>query len=133
MEGSRPVCPRCGGLVDWFERRVVRSGSGVRVYVYAVHKAGGRVRKCYLGPEDSYVYVSKTHSGDGLVFFGSLRRDRLKLYLSSIIQAISSADLSEDDLRDILFALKDAVRAIEEKLREKREERNQAQSEQREK
>ena len=116
---DKEICPRCGREISWIEKRVI----GSRTYLYAVHRVGRSIKKCYLGPEDTYIYVSKTHSNDGLIFWGLIRSDRLKLYLSSILQALSSSDFSEEDLRDILFALRDAERVIEEKLRKKREER----------
>ena len=58
-EVTKPVCPRCGGAVDWYER--YRKGD--RVYLYAVHvdpESGSR-RKCYLGPVDGYVHARTTH------------------------------------------------------------------------
>ena len=88
------VCPRCGLPYSYIERRVV----GGRVYLYAVHvskvREGGRskrkVRKCYLGPEDSYEYVSKLHEREGIVLRGLADRQRIIKYLDAIIRYIES-------------------------------------------
>ena len=78
-------CPRCGLPVNWVERKRV----GRRSYLYAVHYMGveggrRRIRKCYLGPEDSYEYVSRLHSREGLVLRGVWDEDRILEYLDTI-------------------------------------------------
>ena len=65
-----------------------------QVYLLAVHyfKIGGKrkVRKCYPGPEDSYIYVSKMHE---FTLRGPLDKKRVLKYLRS--------------LKDIIIARKD--------------------------
>ena len=89
------ICPRCGMQYSYIKRKVV----GGRVYLYAVHYLGyrkekGRVRKitreCYLGPEDSYEYVTRMHDREGLVLRGLADHDRVIEYLNAIINYIKS-------------------------------------------
>jgi len=99
------ICPRCGEPISWFERRAV----GNRIYVYAVHvttvREGGRVkrkvRKCYLGPEDSYEYVSKLHKKEGLVLKGLVSSKRAIDYLDALIRYLESVEISRE-LRESL-------------------------------
>lgn len=58
-ELTKPVCPRCGGAVDWYEK--LRRGD--REYLYAVHydPSTKHRRKCYLGPIGGYVHARTTH------------------------------------------------------------------------
>jgi hypothetical protein len=86
------ACPRCGLSVSWFERHK----RGNREYVYAVHVLGYSnkkrlVRKCYLGPVDSYEYVSKMHFKEGLEFFGYTNPDRVFEYLDAILDTLPVA------------------------------------------
>jgi hypothetical protein len=121
---KKEICPVCGRIIDYYDRKIVRSRAGTRVYVYAVHASrdplsGKRVReRCYLGPEDSYVYVSKTHLRDGLMFYGLVKRDRVIDYLRNILYSVRGMDLSETELREIRLLLREALREIEERLRE---------------
>ena len=113
------VCPRCGLPYSYIERRVV----GGRVYLYAVHitkvKEGGkvkrRVRKCYLGPEDSYEYVSKLHEREGIVLRGLADRQRIIKYLDAIIRYIESNG-DPETLSKIRARLERALEIIESKL-----------------
>ena len=122
-EEDKPVCPRCGRRIDYFERHK----RGDRVYLYAVHYLGyektpegkvrKRVEKCYLGPEDSYRYVTLTHLKDGLVLYGLDKRDRLLAYLEAIINALDSlgdAGLS----RGFLLSLAEKLRRLAGELEE---------------
>ena len=63
----------------------------------AVVKVGGkvrkRVRKCYLGPEGSYEYVTRTHEREGLVFRGAVDRERILAYLDALIGYVSKVEL----------------------------------------
>ena len=113
------VCPRCGLPYSYIERRVV----GGRVYLYAVHiykaKEGGktkrRVRKCYLGPEDSYEYVSMMHEREGLRLKGLMNRERIIEYLDAIIRYIETNG-NEETLRKIRSRLERALDIVNAKL-----------------
>ncbi len=91
-EKAVDICPRCGKEVSWYEEH--RRGN--RKYVYAAHYIeyrGGkaRVRKCYLGPVDSYRYVSRMHEPEGLEFYGLLNRDRIFEYAMRLLDSLPSA------------------------------------------
>jgi len=113
------ICPRCGLPYSYIERRSV----GGRVYLYAVHiykaKEGGkvkrRVRKCYLGPEDSYEYVSKLHEREGIVLRGLADRERVIKYLDDIIRYIETNG-NEETLRKIKNRLERALDIVNAKL-----------------
>lgn len=120
---EKPICPRCGERIDYVERHK----RGGRVYLYAVHYLGyerdssgrvrKRVRKCYLGPEDSYRYVTLTHVKDGLVLYGLDKRDRLLTYLEAIINALDS--LGDTGLsRGFLLSLAERLRRLADVLEE---------------
>jgi len=85
MSKEKKICPRCGQKYSYIERRSV----GDQVYLYAVHylKVEGKrkVRKCYLGPESSYIYVSKMHE---FTLRGPLDKKRVLRYLSSLLDII---------------------------------------------
>ena len=98
---SERICPRCGERYSWIERH--RRGN--RVYLVAVHYLGTvyeggkrkkRVRKCYLGPEDSYEYVTRTHGREGLVLRGAIDRDRALLYLDILISYLEHVELDRE-------------------------------------
>ena len=82
---SEKTCPRCGLKYSYIERRKV----GGQVYLYAVHylRVGSKrkVRKCYLGPEGSYLYVSKMHE---FTLRGPLDKLRVLKYLDSLLDLI---------------------------------------------
>lgn len=86
------MCPRCGAPFKWLEKRRI----GNRVYYYAVHelRIGGRryIKKCYLGPE-TYTYVTKLHSREGLELRGLVDRSRVLEYLDAIIGYLQSVEL----------------------------------------
>jgi len=97
------ICPRCKRPISYIERH----RKGDRVYVVAVHYEGyerlpngkikKKVRKCYLGPEGSYVHVTKLHVfEEGLVLKGLTDRDRALEYLDALIRYISSGRLELD-------------------------------------
>jgi len=75
------ICPRCGLKYSYIDKKRV----GDQTYLYAVHylKLGGkrRIRKCYLGPEDKYIYVSKLHE---FSLRGPVDRLRILKYLRSL-------------------------------------------------
>jgi hypothetical protein len=77
------ICPRCGEPYRWIYRENIHG----RSYLYAVHEyvdenGRKRRRKCYLGPEGNYEYVSATHD---LEFYGLTKEDRYIRYLEEII------------------------------------------------
>jgi hypothetical protein len=94
MEDDR-VCPRCGSKYAYIEEHA----RGERSYVYAVHKEGrgknARRWKCYLGPSDGYVYVSKTHRKEGLMLKGLMDADRAVEYIDALIAYIETTELDE--------------------------------------
>ena len=79
---------------------IKRRNVGGRVYLYAVHYLGykkdpsGKIRKitkeCYLGPEESYEYVTRMHDREGLVLRGLTDHDRAIEYLNALINYIRS-------------------------------------------
>jgi len=79
---KKGICPRCGKPFRWIYKETIHG----RTYLYAVHEEieGNKKkrRKCYLGPADSYEYVSKTHD---LEFYGMTKDDRYIRYLEEII------------------------------------------------
>jgi len=117
---SNEVCPRCGLPFSYIKRKRV----GRKVYLYAVHYLGytktpnGRIKKktkeCYLGPEESYEYVTVMHEKEGLVLKGVIDSDRALAYLDALIGYISKVNLDED------LALNLAVKfeSLAKKLRE---------------
>jgi len=115
---TRERCPVCGLPIDFYEKKTFRSRKGSRTYIYAVHilrdpLTGKRIRKrCYLGPEDSYVYVSKTHFRDGLQFYGLLKEDRVLDYLRNLLQRIRSMDLSDSEKISIARLLEETAKDL---------------------
>jgi len=115
---SRERCPVCGLVIDFYERKTFRSRRGSRTYIYAVHilrdpLTGKRIRKrCYLGPEDNYVYVSRTHSRDGLQFYGLVKEDRVLDYLRTLLQRIRSLDLSDSEKISIARLLEETAKEL---------------------
>jgi hypothetical protein len=83
------ICPRCGEPYRWIYQETIHG----RTYLYAVHEIveeGKKKRKkCYLGPADSYKYVSATHD---LVFYGPTRDDRYIKYLEEILDLFASEE-----------------------------------------
>jgi len=79
---TQKICPRCGEPYRWIYRENIHG----RSYLYAVHEyvdenGRKRRRKCYLGPEGNYEYVSATHD---LEFYGLTKEDRYIRYLEEI-------------------------------------------------
>jgi hypothetical protein len=97
-EKQANICPRCGRKIDWYEKHKI----GNRVYVYAVHYLGYengkyKYKKCYLGPLDSYKYVSKTHEREGLLLYGALHEERSIDYLEILLDTLPS--IAENKIR----------------------------------
>ena len=91
------ICPRCGQKYNWLNEVSNKNG---RVYVYAVHviswKNGKpKVRKCYLGPKDGYVYVSKMHEKEGLDLRPLTDVDRALEYLEEIVDYLNEKGSEE--------------------------------------
>jgi len=90
------ICPRCGKPFRWiYQETIGRRGENDhgRTYLYAVHEeiieGKKKRRKCYLGPADSYKYVSATHD---LEFYGLIREDRYIKYLEEILDLFASEE-----------------------------------------
>lgn len=100
---QKGVCPRCGRPINYFEKH----RKGGQEYVIAVHYLGyeklpsGKVRKkvdkCYLGPASSYIYVSKTHEREGLVFYGASEQKRIIYYIDMLITALRNYPLDKNE------------------------------------
>ena len=113
------VCPRCGLEYSYIERRVI----GGRVYLYAVHvtrvREGGRVkrrvRKCYLGPEDSYEYVSMLHEREGIRLRGLVKEDRALEYFDTLLSYVIDKDLNKELALKLISKLKEVIKVLEEK------------------
>jgi len=83
------ICPRCGKPFRWIYQEKIYG----RTYLYAVHEEveGNKKkrRKCYLGPADSYAYVSMMHD---LEFYGPIKDDRYIKYLEEILSLFASEE-----------------------------------------
>jgi len=124
------LCPRCGRPIDWVEH----NRCGGRVYVYAVHETvvveGGRRKrfrkKCYLGPVEDYVQVSRTHSFSLLSSFSAVHRElsylqHLASFFEKYLQALEKVlEWLEgvEDARDVVENLKSVARYRAEKMLE---------------
>ena len=118
---GKPLCPRCGRPVDWVER--VRIGG--RVYLYAVHyggyeklengKARKKVEKCYLGPEDAYIYATTTHENLGLVLKGTHDSGRVLDYLDALVRYLErpGLELRSERLRQIAAKLRELADSLD--------------------
>lgn len=114
-EGRERICPRCGSRISWVERH----RHGGRVYLIAVHYLGydretGRknVRKCYLGPEDAYEYVSRIHVKEGLELKGLADSGRALEYLDVLINYISKVELDPEVRKSLGFKFMELGRKL---------------------
>jgi hypothetical protein len=101
-EVTKPVCPRCGGAVDWYEK--LRRGD--REYLYAVHLIPGTKKrhKCYLGPIGGYVHAKTTHpmlSLRGFEVDTEMDWKRRVDYVLELLESFKGCD-SVDELRRLL-------------------------------
>jgi hypothetical protein len=101
-ELTKPVCPRCGGAVDWYEK--LRRGD--REYLYAVHLIPGtrKRHKCYLGPIGGYVHAKTTHpmlSLRGFEVDTEMDWKRRADYVLELLESFRECD-SVDELRRLL-------------------------------
>ena len=109
---EKKICPRCGQKYSYIERRRI----GDQVYLYAVHylKVEGKrkVRKCYLGPESEYIYVSKMHE---FRLRGPLDKSRVLKYLNSLLHIISVKrdELDPKTKREIIERLSWTIKILE--------------------
>jgi hypothetical protein len=78
------ICPRCHSLINYIEERE----SGGNTYLYAIHvergEKGRKLRKCYLGPKNQYIYVSMLHQREGLELRGLMDFDRAIEYVEAL-------------------------------------------------
>jgi len=95
LKGS--ICERCGSKIDYIDEKEI----GGNTYLYAIHveKEEGkrRLRFCYLGPKDQYIYVSKLHTREGLNLRGLMSFDRALEYAEALRDYFRS--LKPDDPR----------------------------------
>jgi hypothetical protein len=101
-EVTKPVCPRCGAAVDWYEK--LRRGD--REYLYAVHynPSTKHRRKCYLGPIGGYVHARTTHpmlSLRGFEVDTEMDWKRRVDYVLELLETFKGCD-SVDELRRLL-------------------------------
>ncbi len=112
---KKDVCPRCGLVVDWFEEKRV----GERIYVYAVHYLGfekgkKKVKKCYLGPLESYEYVSHLHRKEGLEFYGLTNPARIFEYLNRLLDALFEVEnLNLEGVDKLIEKMRKAIELLE--------------------
>jgi hypothetical protein len=113
---GKPICPRCGGVVDWVERHRVKTGYNTyRTYIIAVHldKESKKRRKCYLGPEGGYSSAAITHVEhlgglEGLVDVW----DRNKYYLENLLESFLRCD-DVKVLREVIDIIKSSLSKLE--------------------
>lgn len=108
------ICPRCGRPIKYIERHRV----GDRVYLYAVHgvsRKNGKTRidRCYLGPENHYIYVTKTHSEAlGMRLRNILNiEENVRQYMEDLIRYM--AQTSDQAMKEkIIKILEEAIEKI---------------------
>jgi hypothetical protein len=112
---GKPICPRCGSVIDWVERHRVKTGYNTyRTYIVAVHldKESKKRRKCYLGPEEGYSLASVTHKDlgglEGLVDVW----DRNKYYLENLLESFLKCD-DVKVLREVIDIIKSSLSKLE--------------------
>jgi hypothetical protein len=98
---EKGICPRCGSKYNYIEKRE----QGNNTYLLAVHryKEGGktRVKKCYLGPESQYLYVTQMHRDERLILRGLMSYGRAIEYLKRIAEYLRNENLNDDEKRII--------------------------------
>ena len=96
----------------------------IRDSVYAVHiiargeKGKRKVKKCYLGPENEYEYVSRLHQDLGIKFSGLHDKKRIIKYIQEITHYVENTILDEDQLEELL----EVVDTLRDKIAKKLEE-----------
>ena len=96
-EEQEKLCPRCGQPYNYLNY-INKNG---KIYVYAVHvlqRKGNqkKVKQCYLGPKDSYTYVSRLHEKEGLEFKSITEPKRALEYLVRLVDFINEHGSKED-------------------------------------
>jgi len=125
ISSEKKICPKCGQPYSYIEEIDI----GDRTYLYAVHyvkdESGKRKKKrCYLGPADSYEYVSKTHD---IIFYGLNRQDRYIRYLEEIIDLFDvdqPVSIDPDDFRrdfENIMKIKSLLKKINNEVEERLE------------
>ncbi len=82
------------------------------MYVYAVHYVNKKKRECYLGPKHGYIYVTKLHEREGLVFRGYIDSSRALEYLDAIIEYVSKTELDEKTWQEMHRKAKKLLKAL---------------------
>jgi len=104
---KKGICPRCGQSYRWIYQEKIAG----RTYLYAVHEeiveGKKKRRKCYLGPADSYEYVSKTHD---LSFYGMTKEDRYITYLEEILNLLGSEESISTDPEEFKRDFENVIR-----------------------
>jgi dissimilatory sulfite reductase (desulfoviridin) alpha/beta subunit len=90
QEEEEKLCPRCNQPYNYLSTTIVNG----REYVYAVHvisrsKGKVKLRKCYLGPKEEYINVSRLHEQEGLEFKPITDSNRALEYLEKIVDYLN--------------------------------------------
>lgn len=85
-------------------------------------KVRKRVRRCYLGPEDKYRYVTMLHTREGLVLRGLVEDRRWFEYLGALLEYIYSGKAKISHKEALQIA--ELLRLYSEKLKRKYSEEN---------
>jgi len=116
------ICPRCGMPYSYLD--IDKRASNT--YVYAIHYyyEGGKrkKRKCYLGPLESYIYVTKLHTDivnpEGLVLEGALSTTRAVRYIEALTAYFENRgkeSLTDEELRALRKLVYTLLRVLGEK------------------
>jgi len=117
------ICPRCGEPFSYIKR----NKRGNRVYLYAVHYIGvengkKKIRQCYLGAEDGYVYVTKLHSDLGLLLKGLHDKKRVFEYFTrlveDIIEGAKEGKYSKEDLIRVKNCIQRIINIIDNRIKQ---------------
>jgi len=113
---------------------IKRRNVGGRVYLYAVHYLGykrdpvsGKIRKitkeCYLGPEESYEYVTRMHNREGLILRGLSDEDRAIEYLDALIRFLETHSLRPEFAKNLASKLEELAKRLREAIKYEEEPR----------
>jgi hypothetical protein len=99
LKGS--ICERCGSKIDYIDEKEI----GGNTYLYAIHvergEKGRKLRFCYLGPKDQYIYVSKLHIREGLNLRGLMDYDRALEYAEALKDYFRSMKLDDPRRKEL--------------------------------
>ena len=112
-ESKVRICPRCGLPISWIEKRKTPHNN----YYYAVHrikvsKNKVKIKKCYLGPIEDYIYVTRLHEDIGLVLKGMNNGSRVLEYLRDIHEFVERNNLKKEfllELKRVIEAINDLI------------------------